>query len=336
MWKEDIGIDDAANMKKQKISYLVWKKYQRRAEVIASVLDANLEFMPHLHPSKFFRPLDYLLKFVATVRHILVHQPDVVIFQGPPVFSAISTLLMGVPYVIDAHNILIQGIWKKIPMTKFLMNKACAVVVHNSEILELAQKLFPSSNLVIIQDPLKLISRPNKQRFKNQILVICSFSIDEPVDIIIESICRLPDHNFVITAEVSKLQPLQTQRLRQCNNVNLTGFLPTQEYQDLLCSSLAALVLTTRDYTQPSGACEALSSNTQLIVSETSLTRKLFGEWAIFVDNSVDSIVCAIESLEVKTLDLSSYRNYWEISVTQGISTLYSFLPGSNMYKNPV
>ena len=172
-----------------------------------------------------------------------------------------------------------------------------------------------------------MIYRPNKQRLKNQILVICSFSVDEPVDVIIESICRLPDYNFIITADINKLQSPQSQRLCECNNVKLTGFLPTQEYQDLLCSSVAALVLTTRDYTQPSGACEALSSNTQLIVSETSLTKKLFGDWAIFVDNSVDSIVSAIELLEVKTLDLSSYRNNWEISVIEGISRLYSFLP---------
>ena len=40
-------------------------------------------------------------------------------------------------------------------------------------------------------------------------------------------------------------------KLQQLKNVRLTGFLPVKEYHDMLCSSLAALVLTTSEATQP-------------------------------------------------------------------------------------
>lgn len=317
-------------MKKTNISYIAWKNYQRRAEVFAKKLEAELEFMPHLFKSKYLRLFDYFLKFIATFKHIIQYQSDVVIFQSPPIYAAIPALLMGVPYVLDTHNIAVQGAWRKLPMSKYLMSKASAVIVHNNEILKLAQKLFIHANLIGILDPIENFSRPNKQRLKNQILVVCSFANDEPVNVIIDSISDLQNYIFVITADVNKLQPQQRQRLCQLKNVKLTGFLSTQEYQDILCSSLAALVLTTRDATQPSGACEALSSDTQLIVSDTSLTRTLFGEWGIFVDNSVESIVAAIQSLEMKSVDLSAYRYTWDISVNQGLHQLYSYLTLTN------
>jgi glycosyltransferase involved in cell wall biosynthesis len=313
-------------MKQPKISYIVWKIYQRRSEVLATRLEAEIEFMPHLFQSKYLRPLDYALKFIGTIKHILQYQPEVIIFQGPPLLPAFPSLLMQVPYVIDAHNATFQGFWSKVPLSDFFIKKAAAVIVHNSEILQLAEKKFPQTKFLSILDPLERIYRANKERIANQILIICSFNSDEPIDVIIESIRKLPDYKFIITADINKLQPTQRQQLRQLNNLHLTGFLSKEDYQDLLCSSLAALVLTTRDSTQPSGACEALSSDTQLIVSETDLTRKLFGDWAILVDNSAESIVSAIRSLELKELELSHYRDEWETLVLENINNLNMFI----------
>jgi glycosyltransferase involved in cell wall biosynthesis len=313
-------------MKKPNISYIVWKNYQRRAEVFAKKLEAELVFMPHIFKSKYLRLFDYFLKLIATFKHIRKHQSDVMIFQSPPIYAAIPALLMRIPYIIDTHNVAIQGNWYKLPMTKYLMSQASGVIVHNDEIFQLAQKLFPHANLISILDPIENLSVRNRERLKNQILVVCSFANDEPVNVIIDSIINLPNYVFVITADLNKLQDQQRQSLCQLKNVKLTGFLPTQEYQDILCSSLAALVLTTREATQPSGACEALSSDTQLIVSDTSLTKKLFGEWGIFVDNSVESIIEAVESLQMGNLDLSTYRNNWNISVNHGFKQLYSCL----------
>ena len=106
----------------------------------------------------------------------------------------------------------------------------------------------------------------------------------------------------------------------------MTGFLATEEYHQVLCSSLAALVLTTSDATQPSGACEALSSNTQLVISHTSLTEKLFGEWAVLVDNTSASIVAAIRSLSIQELDLPDSRDRWNQEVEQEIGKLSQFM----------
>ncbi|NER51121.1 MAG: glycosyltransferase family 4 protein [Symploca sp. SIO1A3] len=308
-------------------SFIVWKKYQRRPEVFSPLIQAELKFFPHWFRTKSLRPLDYCIKLAANIHYILKNKPDLIIAQAPPLFSAIPPWLMKVPYIIDAHNPVFQGMWGKLPLSRYLIDQARAVIVHNQEILQVAKKKYPSTLFFPISDPIEFIPSLPEHRRDKQILVICSFDPwDEPVDICIDSIKELADYTFIITADPKKLTPELRRRLQECNNVRLTGFLPTKDYHDLLCSSLAALVLTTSEATQPSGACEALSSDTQLIVSKTSLTEKLFGEWAILVDNSIESIVQAIKSLKPHNLTLDSYRNQWNDSVQQELQKLRDYI----------
>jgi hypothetical protein len=305
--------------------FIVWKKYQRRPEVLAPLLNSDLRFIPHLFRSKFFRPLDYSIKLVVNLNDIFWRKPDFIIAQCPPIFSVLPALITRVPYIIDAHNPLFQvGMWRKLPLTRYLIQKSLGVIVHNSEIRQLANSIYPSVPLFNISDPIEFISSTTKEkRQEKQILVISSFDPwDEPVELLIESIEELTDYTFIITADVQKLPSQVSKRLQQLNNVCLTGFLPTKDYHAILCSSVAALVLTTSDATQSSGACEALSSDTQLIISKTSLTQKLFGEWAILVDNSKEAIVRALKSLRPENLDLSYYRHQWNLSLETEIAKL--------------
>ena len=305
--------------------FLVWKKYQRRPEVLANLINCELKFIPHLFGSKYLRPLDYLFKLVSSIKDILIKKPGYVVAQCPPTFSALPALMTGTPYIIDAHNPLFQvKMWQTLPLSKTILKNALAIIVHNQEMYELVRGIYPSSKLFTISDPIEAI-KPSQQpeRKPQQILVIASFDPwDEPVDLLIETMEKLEDYNFVITANVKKLESETAARLQKLNNVRLTGFLATEEYHQVLCSSLASLVLTTSDATQPSGACEALSSDTQLVISRTTLIDKLFGEWAVLVDNSSESIVSAIRNLSPKELDLSEYRQRWNQSIQQEIVEL--------------
>ncbi|MGL6340684.1 MAG: glycosyltransferase [Waterburya sp.] len=325
----------SAQTKAKKASglFLVWKKYQRRPEVLASLINCQLKFIPHLFQSKYLRPLDYLIKLVVSIQAIFTQKPDFVVAQCPPTYSALPALLTKTPYVIDAHNPLFQvAMWQKLPLSKTLLSQALAIIVHNGEMFQLVKSIYPSAKLFTISDPIKSIELDQpQQRQAKQILVIASFDPwDEPVDLLIESMKQLTEYQFIVTADINKLDPETATQLQQLNNVNLTGFLATAEYHQVLCSSLAALVLTTSEATQPSGACEALSSNTQLIISKTSLTQKLFGEWAVLVDNSPASIVQAIRSLSLQELDLATYRSQWNNQVQQEITKLVELLNQHN------
>ncbi|MEY4520506.1 MAG: hypothetical protein RLZZ499_3106, partial [Cyanobacteriota bacterium] len=244
-------------------------------------------------------------------------------------FSALPALITKTPYLIDAHNPLFQvKMWQKLPLSQTILSNSLGIIVHNTEMFELVKGMYPSAALFTISDPIKAIASPDPtKRLAKQILVIASFDPwDEPVELLIDSMKKLTEYNFVITADANKLNAATATSLQQLNNVSLTGFLATEDYHQVLCSSLAALVLTTSDATQPSGACEALSSDTQLVISRTSLTEKLFGEWAVLVDNDSEAIAQAIRSLSVQELDLADYRQRWNMSVQQEITRLSKFI----------
>lgn len=305
--------------------FLVWKKYQRRPEVLAPLINCKLKFIPHLFRSKYLRPLDYLFKLVISIKDILAKKPNFVVAQCPPTFSALPAWLTRTPYIIDAHNPLFQvEMWQKLPLSQTLLRNAHGIIVHNLEMYQLVRNMVADAQLYTISDPIvPIIPNQSLNRKSKQILVIASFDPwDEPVELLIETMKELEEYEFVVTADINKLNSATAASLQALNNVKLTGFLELEEYHSVLCSSMAALVLTTSDATQPSGACEALSSDTPLIISRTSLIEKLFGDWATVVDNSVESIATAIRGLSVHKLDLAEYRQQWNTAVQQEIDRM--------------
>ncbi|MGL5074627.1 MAG: hypothetical protein ACRDBG_02140, partial [Waterburya sp.] len=218
----------SAQTKAKKASglFLVWKKYQRRPEVLASLINCQLKFIPHLFQSKYLRPLDYLIKLVVSIQAIFTQKPDFVVAQCPPTYSALPALLTKTPYVIDAHNPLFQvAMWQKLPLSKTLLSQALAIIVHNGEMFQLVKSIYPSAKLFTISDPIKSIELDQpQQRQAKQILVIASFDPwDEPVDLLIESMKQLTEYQFIVTADINKLDPETATQLQQLNNVNLTG-----------------------------------------------------------------------------------------------------------------
>ncbi len=306
-------------IRKERCLFIVWKSYQRRAEVLAPFFDSEILYIPHLFRSKRLRPLDYLYKLILTVIHILRTRPSYALVQAPPHYAALPAILCRLPYIIDAHNGVFQSYWHKLPLFNLVMRKAKAVIVHNPEVLDLFHKDYPEKPFFVIADPIQRISAPDAVREKNKILFICSFDPDEPVEAITRVIESVPEYTFVITADQKKLPSAVRQRLEACNNVVLTGFLSTPDYHRMLCTSTAAIALTNMVATQQSGACEALSSNTPLIASRSTLSEKLFGEWATLVENTPEAIIGAIRALDTRPLQLEGQRTAWNQQVRAGV-----------------
>ena len=309
--------------------FIVWGKYQRRAEVLAPLVSAQICFIPRVFRNKAFRPFDYLVQLAVTVTNLIRLKPSFVFLQVPPVFPAIATLITRTPYALDVHNALIQSYWARVPLNGTLIRHATVLIAHNYEIEAIIKTKYPLSKVFTVADPLPRIGDGTSSRSARDILFICSFGRDEPVNLILDTIRALPEFIFTITAEIHKLNRDLRLALTGCKNVHLTGFLQTEAYHSLLCRSKAAVVLTTMPSVQPSGACEALASDTPLVVSRTALTEKLFGRWAVLADNSVESLVSAIRGLNDEPLDLSGYRSEWNDGVTCDIANLEQFLSSS-------
>jgi len=299
--------------------FIVWKGYQRRVEVLAPLFNAKVKYIPHLFRHKQLRPLDYIYKMFVSIFFLIKYRPDYCIVQAPPHFAALPALLLRIPYMLDSYKGLYQSYWHKLPLFSLVMNRAQGVMVHNEEFLPLFKGMYPDTPYYVVPDPVRYIGS-RVIRKANQILFLCSFDEDEPVDAIIRTIQQAPEITFVITADPFRLTEYQRAQLESCPNVRLTGYLSPDMYHILLCSSTAAVALTTMEATQQSGACEALSSNTPLIATRSKLSEKLFGRWATLVDNDAESIVAGIRSLRNESLNLEEERKQWNVRVAMGVS----------------
>ena len=313
--------------------YLIWRRPCRRGKLLAEKLGARLHGIEHKFASRYLRFADYIYKFFSTLCLLKRLKPEVVYIHAPPLFVALPALLLRVPYVLDTHNAVWQGVWGKLPFSRIFLKHADFIIVHNHEILEEAQRQYPCDKYVVMRDAIVPITR-NSERKEKHVLFIASFNNGEPVDVIIETIKRLPDYTFYITANPRKLCEYQRKELEGCENLKLTGFLSVDDYETLLCSSQAAIVLEERPAIQPCGACEALSSDTPLILSRISLTENLFGAWAILVENQVDSIVEGVKKSEGMTLDLSEERDAWNRDVNEGVDKLSNYYDKTLNYEN--
>ena len=92
-------------------AFIVWKGQQRRSEVLAPLLGCEAIFLSHVFRSKALRPLDYVIKFILTIRHLVRVRPPFVIIQAPPLFCALAAICTKTPYVFDVHNGLIHRPW---------------------------------------------------------------------------------------------------------------------------------------------------------------------------------------------------------------------------------
>lgn len=303
---------------------IVGRGYQRRAELLAKQLAAEVIYLPNRWKSKWLRPLDYLFDFFVAITVLRQRRPDYITVQNPPPYLALAAVLLRIPFVFDAHNAAIQGVWARVPGAKWLARKAIAVVAHNMEAGSIAEVAFPASRILVLRDPIEVISAPGSRPARNSdhVLFICSFGNDEPIALIYSLIRARPTIRFFITAPVSRLSPEWRERLTGLPNLELTGFLSTERYQELLLSVGAAIVLTTRPATQPSGACEALSSDTPLVLSHTSLTEALFGEWAHLAKHDVESLSTALDAALQDMKSLASYRDAWVHAFQVELSTM--------------
>jgi glycosyltransferase involved in cell wall biosynthesis len=132
---------------------------------------------------------------------------------------------------------------------------------------------------------------------------IGSFTWDEPIDVFFQAAAKLPDIQFYMTgnhkdaaAALLKSKP---------PNVELTGFLSAADYVGRLMTSDAVICLTTLDHTMQRGAYEAVYLGKPVITSNTGILRESFHKGAVFVDNSVTSMVNGIVEMR---LQIEKYR----------------------------
>jgi hypothetical protein len=179
------------------------------------------------------------------------------------------------------------------------------ILVHNDEIYNRILDLgIDKQKVRILEDrPAEKMINGNWMESKNQILMPCSFSYDEPLETVFKAAKKIPEINIYLTG------PMESAKISKYSipsNVILTGYLSVKEYEKIFMESNAILGLTTEDHIQLSVANEAVGFGKPMILSNTKLLKKLFYKGAVYVDTlSPNSIV---EGIKIALNDQSKLK----------------------------
>ncbi len=244
----------------------------------------------------------YLELIPRTVRSLRQQRADVLVVQSPSiVLSLLCALLrpwLGYRLVVDAHNDAIFSPWRAFqPLMRWLVKAAELVIVTNRPLADQVVRF--GSTPFVLPDPIP--SAPDVGESVLQppgaglrVAVIATYALDEPIPAVLSAAASVGNgYQFSLTGNPAKLS--SELRAAAAENVHFTGFLPEADYWRLLRNSDVVMDLTLLDNCLVCGAYEALAVERPMILSDNAASIELFGEAALYTDNSPESIQAAVE-----------------------------------------
>ena len=280
-------------------TFITWYPYCRRSDTIAAALGAPSHLIHYLtfkRPAQ--APFKYVLQAVTTLRVLRRERPELVLVAAPPIFAVLPVFLYAMfsraRVVIDAHTGLFEHArWTwLLPLTRALMRRADAVVVTGGHLRDLVSSW--GAKPVIIGDvPVSFVpGTPPVATSRPRVVVVNTFSVDEPVDALLAAARLVPDVEFCVTGDTRAARPewLSTRPA----NVTFTGFVSEDAYAGLLRAADAVVVLTTHDHTMQRGGYEAMALAKPLVTSDWALLRETFSRGTVHVKNDPESIAAGV------------------------------------------
>ena len=235
-------------------------------------------------------PYRYSLQAVQTLRLLFQKRPQIVFVQSPPSLAVLIVylycMLTHSQYAIDAHSAaFLVPVWTRPRwLHRFLAQKAIVTIVTNDHFQQVIQH-WGGASFVLRDIPTHFPQAPSIGLGTGfNLVVVNTFSADEPLDQVLQAAGDLEEVNFYITG--NKKNAPEKILAGAPDNVHFTGFLPDENYYGLLSSADAVMCLTTRDHTMQRGACEALSLGKPIITSDWPMLRDYFRKGTVYVTNT--------------------------------------------------
>ena len=321
------------NKNNKKALYFAWLPFQRRQVSMADHFGYESIFLPlRWRTSKSMKIFSYMQNMFIMFKYLFRRKPKTVWIQLPQTFLLwpvlIYKLFSKVEVVADCHNAMFRSPWCKVPLGLRLLKYVDVVVVHNDSQLVAAENLGISSGLIIVLEdapasfylvdkemPLPTVLRP-------WVLFPGSFAEDEPVSELLEVAKNMPEVQFFMTGSLEKAKKIIDIEAVP-KNFHLMGFMPINEFDQLLCASNIILALTKFDGIQLSVCNEAVGAEKAMVLSNTSLLKDLFPQGTVFVDplcvesmqKGIEKALLNQEELEVQMKGFHLIR--WNTWMTQ-------------------
>ena len=286
---------------------------------------------------KIFSLLKYVKLSINTLNLIHKEKSNVVICQLPPLFLAYSilfykllTLSKKPDIILDLHTAAFSKPWSYFGfLNNYLFKKSLQLIVTNKQLLsEIDRK--HHNKVVVLEDAIFDLQEIQNKNNNNKssiklsnisdsndaadqglkVGIICSFAPDEPISEIIATAKQIPDVKFFVSGDHNRVSKNLLDAHQTLSNLLFTGFLDYPDYRKLISSMDVLMVLTKRNKTLLSGCYEAVMVEKPLITSNFEVLQEAFNKGTVFVDNSVEQIVNAIDQVQNNYLKLKEEIKY--------------------------
>lgn len=290
--------------------WVSWEDHRRSRE-LAAHFGAELKVLE----SPAARPVRYLVLTWRTFLLLLRTRPRLLFCQNPSVVLAVWLSwwrpAFGYHLVVDRHsNFKFDTVdrpglkWRVFhALSDYTLRRADLTIVTNQALCDIV--VSRGGRGFVLQDKLPDLAprNPVAANGRRSIVFVCTFADDEPVAAVLDAARVLgPDYRLLVTGNRARFD--RDFGLPVPDNVELTGFLPEQEYIDLLAGADAILVLTSADYVLNCASYEAVALGRPMVLTDTPTIRGYFGKGACYVQLDPAGIAAGVSAL------FSDYERY--------------------------
>lgn len=294
----------------KKVVFVAWLKHDERTALVGKHLGADVYFIQWGARKWYTVPFRYLWQAFLTWPLLMREKPDVVLVQIPPIPSAIVVYLyaklFNKQYILDTHSNSFKSKVGRLTqgLHAFLSRNALTTLIHNSDFEEtVASWNAPLLRLGYTPDEYPEGTPYDFVEGAFNVVFVCTFSVDEPVENVLEAARMLPDVHIYITGNYKRApQYLENKP----DNVTFTGYIDHEEFIGLLRGTDVIMDLTTQDSTVLMGGYEAISLEKPLVTSDWPILRQYFDRGTIHTDNTPQGIADGIRQSQAELESLQS------------------------------
>jgi glycosyltransferase involved in cell wall biosynthesis len=302
-----------------------------RSRVLATELGADYRAFTRFDRSRWFRWLRYPVAAVQTLAAIASHRPDLLVVQNPSILlsfqAAVLRPLFGYTLAIDLHTPLRPpaGTIERMVdvLHRYSLRHSDLVIVTNEGFRARVARQ-TSSPVLILPDKVPDLGAPSGRYAVEgafNVLYICTYSQDEPWREVLKAAPQLPADVRVYVSGRSPLAPGDVPA-----GVVPTGYLPRQDYQNLLATVDAVMVLTTAEENLVCGGYEAVAAGKPVLLSDTQALRALFRKGSVFTRNDAASIARSIRELRERHAELQRSVRDQKVEMSDDWSRLWQLV----------
>ena len=289
--------------------YIVWKSECHRSTMTARAFGVPIAFIAPIGSRGIAATaLRYALSSMQTLWMLRTRRPGLIFLLNQPLPLVLIVWayakLVGARFILDCHSAPFA--WRLGAPRRIYQaatRAAAANLNHNRKDLAAARAaggaafLVPEIPLAIDRD----LAEPLPPVQPMNVIAVCSFMTDEPIDLLLAAARLLPEYTFYLTGNWRKRA---SDVAGAPQNVVLLGFLSREKYLAYLAACDVVVTLSKRPHIMQMAAEEALGLGRPLITNHSPILKEVFGDAALYVPLEPQSLAKAIQQAHVRGEEL--------------------------------